>query len=180
MKEAVLNLTILEIFFIATTILSLFINLYQLMTAKKDKAALQAPLSNSLIALFNDVKAKSTSVFETQQFLFHNQNPHKDISTLKWEYLQFTKTVINFLNGFQESLVGVLATLNPEDKQGDKAFKAADYGLTEQEKDLKRGFMNRLKDQQMLKPRENSPNEGVNRTAQPSDCTKEVVQDQVR
>jgi hypothetical protein len=148
-KIVVLNLTGLEIFFIATTIVSLFLNLYQMMIAKKEKAALQAPLSNSLIALFNDVKSKTTKVFETQEFLFHKQNPHKEIETLRWEYFQFTKNVMNFLNGFQESLVGILVTLNPEDKQGEKAFKAADYGLTEQEKELKRGYMDRLKDQQI-------------------------------
>lgn len=85
-KEVVLNLTLLEIFFIITTILSLFLNLYQFMTASKEKAALRAPLSNSLIALFNDVKSKTISVFETQQFLFSKQNPHKEIDTLRWEY----------------------------------------------------------------------------------------------
>lgn len=156
-KEVLLNLTGLEIFFISTTILALFLNLYQLMTAKKEKAALHNPLSNSLIALFNDVKSKSTSVFETQQFLFHKRNPHKDIDTLRWEYFQFTKNIINYLNGFQENLVGVLATLNPEDKQGEKAFKAADYGLTEQEKELKRRYMDRLKDQQIKQDKENQP-----------------------
>lgn len=156
-KEVVLNLTGLEIFFIATTIFSLFLNLYQLMTAKKERAALQSPLSNTLVALFNDVKSKSTSVFETQQFLFHKQNPNKDIDTLRWEYLQFTKNIINFLNGFQENLVGALVTLNPEDKQGEKAFKAADYGLTEQEKELKRGYMNGLKDRQIKQFKESQP-----------------------
>ena len=149
MKTVVLNLTGLEIFFIGTTILALFLNLYQLMLSIKAKASLQAPLSNSLIALFNDVKSKSTSVFDTQQFLFHKQNPHKDIDTLRWEYFQFTKNVINFLNGFQENLVGALVTLNPEDKQGEKAFKAADYGLTEQEKEFKRTYMANIKNQQM-------------------------------
>jgi hypothetical protein len=127
------------------------------MTAKKEKAALRAPLSNSLIALFNDVKSKTTSVFETQQFLYSKQNPHKEFDTLRWEYFQFTKNVINFLNGFQESLVGALVTLNPEDKKGEKAFKAADYGLTEQEKELRQGYMNRLKDQQMKQFKESQP-----------------------
>ncbi|MDD1779286.1 MAG: hypothetical protein LUQ65_14055 [Candidatus Helarchaeota archaeon] len=156
-KEVVLNLTTLEIFFIITTILSLFLNLYQLMTARKEKAALRAPLSNSLIALFNDVKSKTTSLFETQQFLFSKQNPHKEIDTLRWDYFQFTKNVINFLSGFQESLVGTLVTLNPEDKEGEKAFKAANYGLTEQEKELRRGYMERFKDQQMKQLKEGQP-----------------------
>jgi len=157
LQEVVLNLTTLEIFFIITTILSLFLNLYQLMRARKEKAALRAPLSNSLIALFNDVKSKTTSVFETQQVLFSKQNPHKEIDTLRWEYFQFTKNVINFLSGFQESLIGALVTLNPEDKEGEKVFKAADYGLTEQEKELRRGYMEHFEDQQIKQFKESQP-----------------------
>lgn len=157
LQEVVLNLRTLEIFFIITTILSLFLNLYQLMRARKEKAALRAPLSNSLIALFNDVKSKTTSVFETQQVLFSKQNPHKEIETLRWEYFQFTKNVINFLSGLQESLAAALVTLNPEDKEGEKVFKAANYGLTEQEKELKQGYMERFKDQQMKQFKESQP-----------------------
>lgn len=143
-KDVVVNLTGLEIFFISTTLLSLFLNLYQLMTAKKEKAALKAPLSNTLIALFNDIKSKSITVHETQQFLFHKENPHKDLRTLRWEFLQFTKTIKNYLSGFQETLVGTLVTLNPEDKQGEIVFKAADYGLTEQDKEVKNKMMEKL------------------------------------
>jgi len=156
-QEVVLNLRTLEIFFIIATILSLFLNLYQLMRARKEKAALRAPLSNGLIALFNDVKSKTTSVFETQQVLFSKQNPHKEIDTLRWEYFQFTRNVINFLSGFQESLVAALVTLNPEDKEGEKVFQAADYGLTEQEKELKQGYMEGFKDQQLKQFKESQP-----------------------
>ena len=158
-KTVVLNLTGLEIFFILTTILALFLNLYQLMLSIKEKATLHAPLSNSLIALFNDVKSKKTSVFETEQFLFHKQNPHKDIDTLRWEYFQFTKNVNNFLNGFQENIVGALVTLNPEDKRGEKVFNAADYGLTEAEKEFKRTYFanHQLKQEKDITPqKENS------------------------
>ena len=157
LKEVVVNLTTLEMFFIVMTILSLFLNLYQLMRARKERAALRAPLSNGLIALFNDVKSKIMSVFETEQVLFSKENPHKEIDTLRWEYFQFTKNVINFLNGFQEGLAGALVTLNPADKEGEKVFKAAEYGLTESEKEIRRGYMERFKDQQIKLLKESRP-----------------------
>lgn len=144
-KVTVLNLTSMEIFFIITTVLSIFINLYQLMIALKDKAALKAPLTNSLVALFNDVKTKATSVAEVQQLVLLQQNPHTEIATLKWDYLQFTKYIYNTLLGFQEGLVGVLVTLNPQDKTGEKSFKASDYGVTAQEKEIRQYQMDLLK-----------------------------------
>ncbi len=147
-KVVLLNLTGLELFFIATTLISLFINLYQLMVYKREKAAFQTPLTNSLIALFNDVKSKSTNVYAIQNLILHKLNPHKDISTIKWEYYQFCQTTIAHLIGFQESLVGVLATLNPKDKTGEQAFRAGDYGLTQEEKDFKKKFTERAHSKQ--------------------------------
>ena len=137
-KHTVLTLTSLEIFFIVTTILSLFLNLYQLMTARKYRASFHTPLSNGLIALFNDIKQKSLNAFLTQQRLFNIQNPHKEIGTLKWDYVQFAQSMMDNLRGFQESVVGLIVTLNPQDKEGKMAFRASGYGLTEEEKELNR------------------------------------------
>ncbi len=141
LKQSILNLTPLEIFFIVTTIISLFFNLYQLMLARREKSAVKAPLTNSLIALFNDVKSKSLFTFIAQQKIVSLDNPHTDIATLKWDYVQFTQNVQGALSGFQETLVGVLVTLNPDDPEGKRSFRAADYGLTEQEKERKKQYM---------------------------------------
>lgn len=45
--------------------------------------------------------------------------------------------VLNFLQGLQEQVVSVLVSLRPDDKEGKLAFRASDYGLTEQDKELR-------------------------------------------
>lgn len=140
MKEAVLSLTGLEIFSIAATLISLFFNLVQYMQARKEKQALKSPLTNMLIALFNDIKSKSSNVYMTQQLLYNPKNPIKEYEALRWEFFQFTQNVINYLVGFQEVLVGSLVTLNPDDKEGNQAFRASDYGLKTEEKELRKQF----------------------------------------
>jgi len=152
MKQAVLELTSLEIFFILTTFISLFLNLYQFMIWRRDQKTLFRPLSNALIALFNDIKLKATNVYLAQQVLHHQSNPHKDIATLRWEYSTFTQNVIANLQGFQESLVGILATLNPDDRDGTRVFRAAEYGLTPEDRELRRKNLERLQQGVPLAP----------------------------
>jgi hypothetical protein len=142
-KQIALGLTSLEIFFISTTLLSIFFNLYQFMVGRKEKRALHAPLTNTLIGLFNDIKSKGLTAFNTQQLLLAPQNPHRELDTLKWEYFHFIQSVIGYLSGFQEALVGALVTLNPEDKEGKLSFRASDYGLTEDEKEQRKQYMKR-------------------------------------
>ena len=48
------------------------------------------------------------------------------------------QNVLGFFQGIQEQVVGVLVSLRPEDKEGKLAFRAADYGLTEQDKELRK------------------------------------------
>jgi hypothetical protein len=144
MKQIVLQLNWLEIFFIITTIISLFFNIVQW----RDRRNLQLPVSNSLLAMFNDVKNKGNHVSLVQQLLYSPAFPHKDLQTLKFEYAHFTQTVMNYLWGFQEAIVGILVTLNPDDKEGHQAFRATDYGLTADEKQWRKEWIERLRAQQ--------------------------------
>ncbi len=66
-----------------------------------------------------------------QNTLWNQNNPHKEMDTLRWEYGSFTQTMIANLQGFQESVVGVYTTLNPDDKDVPRFLRAADYGLTD-------------------------------------------------
>lgn len=102
MKEIVLQLNWLEIFFIITTVISLFFNIMQW----RDRRNLQIPISNSLLALFNDVKNKGNHVSLVQQLLYSPAFPHENLQTLRSEYAHFTQTVMNYLWGFQEAIVG--------------------------------------------------------------------------
>jgi hypothetical protein len=103
--------------------------------------ALHFPLTNTLIGLFNDIKSKAITAFTIQQLLASPQNPHKELDTLKWEYFNFIHSVIGYLTGFQEALVGALVTLNPQDKEGKLSFRASDYGLTEEEKERRKQYL---------------------------------------
>ncbi len=147
MKEWLLQLTALELIFFITTIISIFINLFQFMIWWRDKKNVQRPLSNSLLALFNDIKAKSTNVYATQKLLWHSKNPHSDIQTLRWEYHNTLQAVHAYLSGFQEAVVGLLVSLNPEDREGQEAFRASEYGLTEAEKEQKAQQLSSLQQQ---------------------------------
>lgn len=106
MKEVATQLTWLEIFFISTTILSLFGNVFQFMIWWRDKTKFHIPIFSALVALFNDIKSKITNVYLVQQVLFNPQNPNKDLDTMKWEFYQFTTHVMSYMQGFQENVVG--------------------------------------------------------------------------
>jgi hypothetical protein len=149
MKEIVLQLNSLDMIFLGIALVSLFINLFQFMIWWRDQKKFYRPLSSSLIGLFNDIKTKITHAFATQNLLFSAKNPHKELETLRWEYAAFTNTVINYLNGFQEIVVSILATLNPSDKEGKEAFRASDFGLTEEEKQQRKEVLSRVMQQQL-------------------------------
>lgn len=141
MHETVLSLTPLEIFFICLSIISLVLNILQW----KERKASKEPLSNSLVSIFNDIKSKSNNIYFVYSALFSENNPHKDIETMRWEYGLFAQSVLGYFQGFQEQLVGVLVSLKPEDKDGQQAFRAADYGLTEKEKDLREQYLDQVR-----------------------------------
>ncbi|MGB2691239.1 MAG: hypothetical protein WBC96_01965 [Thermodesulfobacteriota bacterium] len=133
----------LELFFIGTTILFIIFNLYQLMETKRMKKELELPIHNSLVGLFNDIKSKMNTAYLIQSHLGHPSNPHKEINTLRWEYNQFILFSIGQLSGFQESVVSILSTLNPKDKEGKDIAKAKDYGLSEDDRKLRDQLMQR-------------------------------------
>jgi hypothetical protein len=135
-----LSLTTTEFISIAITLISLAFNLKQWLENKASKD----PLSNALIGIFNDLKSKTNAVFIAYNALFSRANPHKDVLSLRWEYGQFIQNVLGFFQGIQEQLVGVLVSLRPDDKEGKLAFRAADYGLTEQDKQVKKHTIDQI------------------------------------
>jgi len=136
-----LSLTGMEVFFIIATFILLVFNVIQWRESRTSKE----PLSNTLVGTFNDIKLKANTVLFTYNALFNPKNPHKDVNTLRWEYGLFLQYVINFLQGLQEQVVSVLVSLRPDDKEGELAFRARDYGLTEQDKELRRESFEQFK-----------------------------------
>jgi hypothetical protein len=109
-----LSLSGLEVFFIITTIVSLVFNVLQW----RERKGLREPLINTLVGTFNDIKSKSNAVLFAYNALFNPNNPHKDVTTLRWEYGLLLQNFLGFLQGLQEQVVGVLVSLRPQDKHG--------------------------------------------------------------
>jgi len=147
MKQVILDLTVLDIILLSIALISLFGNLFQFMIWWRDKKKFYNPVFSALVALFNDIKSKTNNVYIRQQLLYNTKNPHEKLETLKWEFYEFTSAVIGYLQGFQETVVGVLVTLNPEDKEGKESFSAANYGLTEEEKNLRKAQLEKILEQ---------------------------------
>jgi hypothetical protein len=143
MNAIVLSLDWLQIFFIVTTIVSLIFNIIQW----RDKRSFINPITNNLVSLFNDIKAKTVHTTFVYNALFNPNSPHKDIHTLRWEYGLFVQDVAGAYQGFQESVVGLLISLNPKDKEGKVAFRAAEYGLTKDEKEAREMMKRKWREQ---------------------------------
>ena len=136
-----LTLSALEIFFVATTIISLVFNVIQW----RDGKAAKDPLSNTLVATFNEIRSRANYVHFAYGTIFNPNNPHADVQTLRWEFGHFLQSELSTLEGLQEQLVSVLVSLRPDDKTGTLAFRARDYGLTEHDKEIRRMNFERYK-----------------------------------
>ena len=118
---------------LVSTLVSI-ISLFYILIDHRQRRKETKPVRDSLISLFNDVKAKSLLCFTKQNILFNPNNPHKDVETLRWDFGDFLYTLIQSLQGFQEHIVGALKALEVDEKE---VFKAADFGLTAEEKEMK-------------------------------------------
>ena len=123
----------LEAFLILTTIASLVFNIIQW----REGRAAREPLCNALVGTFNEVKSRANYISFAYNALFHENNPHADVATLRWEHGHFLQSEWSALLGVQEQLVSVLVSLRPDDKDGRMVFRASDYGLTEQDKEIR-------------------------------------------
>ena len=131
---------------IGLALISFVFNVVQYVEKKK----LLKPFSNSLIGLFNDVKNKNILCYTKQNvILFHPNNPHKDLETLRWDFSDFLFFMIQALYGFQEHIVALLKSLEVSDKE---VFKALDFGLNPHEKEMKEIWWKKYKEEQAKIP----------------------------
>lgn len=133
MQAVVLGLTWLDVIFLFLSIVSVGWNVVQYIERRR----MFRPVKSNLIALFNDAKGKALFAYQIQNTLFSGNNPHQDIETLRWEYAHFCQAMISSLQGLQESIIGVLVAVDPSDREGLEAFRASNYGLTDEEKNLR-------------------------------------------
>lgn len=148
-KGPFLQFTKTEIFTCALAIISIIINIIQYQKAR----LITKPIYNGMLGLFNDIKSKILTCYQKQNILFLANNPHKDIETLRWNFNEFAQQVIGYLEGFKEHIVAVLKSMEKSEKE---IFKAAEFGLTEDEKTRQKEFTElwhkRSLEQQFQKP----------------------------
>jgi len=136
MDDSVLNLGKFEIITLLIAIGSLAFSYYQWIESKRIQKELRTPIYNTLVGLFMDIKFKRNNAVLQQMYVGNPNNPHTEISTLKWEYRQFALSMAADMQGFQETVTGLLNTLNPDDKEGKDVFRASEFGQSEDEKRL--------------------------------------------
>lgn len=128
---------------LAIAVTSIVLNIIQFQT----KRTIFKPTYNGLIGLLNDVKNRSMHCYGKQNILFAKDNPHKDIETLKWDFWEFAREVIGYLDGFREHIVAILKTMNPNE---DQIFKAADFALTEEDKKIRKEISEEMRRKRKL------------------------------
>ena len=133
-QDAILHFTPQEIFTSTVAIISIVINIIQW---QKSRLFIK-PIYNGMLGLFNDIKSKILPCYQKQAILFNADNPHKDAETLRWDFYEFAQQIISYLEGFKEHIVAVLKSMEKSEKE---IFKAAEFGLTEDEKIRQKEFL---------------------------------------
>ena len=138
-----------EIVSIAIAILSIFVNILQWTQIKTTRKEKFIPIYNGLIGLFNDIKLKISKYYLKQNLIYSPKNPYKEMEALRWNFYEFTIEAISHLDSLRESVVPIIKSI---DENEDRIFKGADFGLTVEEKRLKKlSYEKWEKDQEILK-----------------------------
>ena len=118
----------LDLFFAGTTIISLGFNLWQL---SRERFKYE-PLKNSLIAVFNDLKAKQLRAHNRQQLLLSASSQKSTLEATQREFFDFTAEMNLAFEQLKEHTVGAIHTLDASVSSSD-VFRAANFGMTEDE-----------------------------------------------
>lgn len=136
--EEQFTLSGLDLFFMGTTIVSLGFNLSQVL---RDRFKYQ-PLKNSLIGLFNDLKARQLRAHQRQTLINTRQGAELDAQAIRMQFSDYLQENVQNLGELREHVVAAIHTLDP-DISNRQIFRASDFGLTDQERD----FQNRAMEQ---------------------------------
>ena len=127
------SLSGLDLFFAITTVVSLGFNLWQLF---RDRYK-YAPLKNSLIGLFNDLKGRQMRAYARTQLITSQAGMSLDVQAIRLEFYDFVEASKLDLEQVREHLVAAIMTLDP-DTNTSQVFRAGEFGLTEQEARFRR------------------------------------------
>ena len=133
-----LSLSGLDLFFAVTTVVSLGFNLWQLF---RDRYK-YAPLKNSLIGLFNDLKGRQLRAYQRQSLITSNAGLAAPVEAVRLEFYDFVQETMQSLEQLREHIVAAIQTLDPE-ASTQQVFRAAEFGLNEQERRFRQEGMER-------------------------------------
>lgn len=134
------SLSGLDLFFTITTIISLGFNVWQFL---RDQYK-YAPLRDSLIGLFNDLKGRSLRAYMRQQLIVSHAGMTQTLESVRLQFYDFVQETTQDFEQLREHVVALINTLDPN-LSSQEVFRAADFGLTEQERQFKKSFMERSK-----------------------------------
>lgn len=129
-----------ELIFLALAIISVVFSVIQ----GQKKKSLYKPIKNDLVALFNAIKSKQIYYYTRQKTLESGIYSGSD-NQVKNDFSMFIQGLIVDFEGIKEHLV---AALNTMDISAREIFKAADFGLTDEDKRQREEFRRRGKDLQ--------------------------------
>ena len=119
----------LDLFFAVTTVVSLGFNLWQLF---RDQYK-YAPLKNSLIGLFNDLKGKQLRAHQRSMLIYTKHGLELPVEATRLEFYDFAQEMSQSLDQLREHVVASIQTLDPN-ASTQQVFRAAEFGLNEQER----------------------------------------------
>lgn len=139
LTDRTFSLSGLDLFFAITTLVSLGFNLWQLF---RDRYKYD-PLKNSLIGLFNDLKGKQLRAHQRSMLVYTKQALDLPVEATRLEFYDFAQEMSQSLDQLREHVVASIQTLDPS-ASTQQVFRAAEFGLTEQERRFREQGIERL------------------------------------
>lgn len=133
------SLSGLDLFFAITTVISLGFNLWQLF---RDRYK-YAPLKNSLIGLFNDLKHRQLRAHQRQILITSPAGMTASVEAVRLEFYDFVEETKMSLEEVREHVVAAIYTLDP-DASTQQVFRAAEFGLNAKERQFREEGMDRF------------------------------------
>jgi hypothetical protein len=133
------SLSGLDLYFAITTVISLGLNLWQLL---RDRYK-YAPLKDSLIGLFNDLKGRQLRAYQRQQLIISPKGQALPLEAIRLEFYDFVQETTQSFEQLREHVVASIQTLDPH-ASTQQVFRASEFGLTEQERQFRKERMDRF------------------------------------
>ena len=101
-----------------------------------------APLKNSFIGLFNDLKGRQMRAYQRQLLITSPAGQAASVESVRLEFYDFVQETMQSLEQLREHIVAAIQTLDPETSTR-QIFRAAEFGLNEQERRFREEGMER-------------------------------------